>query len=169
METTTTQGRTRLEVLRASLEKKEAEFARRLDAYMDDVRSANGQPLNDKRCGASTLARWDRKNESLKALEREIIKTREAIYREEARLLDCAEALEALPSEIVALIEEGTLKQWRKHPNTLFVEGVSKARLQWDAKRGRLEKKYDNRITDEGERRRFAEVYDRLAETLKTK
>lgn len=170
METTnTTQGRTRLEVLRASLQKKEAEFARRLDAYMADVRSANGQPLNDKRCGAATMARWDRKNESLKALDREIEKTKEAIDREEAKIAGCAEALEELPAEIVALVEEGILKQWRKYPDTFFVEGVTKARLQWNRRRQRLEKRYDNLIKDEGERRRFAEVYERLAQTLKTK
>ncbi|MGP1594741.1 MAG: hypothetical protein ACTTH8_05805 [Treponema sp.] len=39
----------RLEILEKSLTKKEAELARRIEVHYEDVMSANGQPLNDKR------------------------------------------------------------------------------------------------------------------------
>lgn len=50
----------RLDILKASLEKKQAKFNRKLNEYFSDVKSANGQPLNDKRNGYSTMKRWDR-------------------------------------------------------------------------------------------------------------
>jgi hypothetical protein len=45
----------KLEVLKNSLEKKEQQLEKRLDANFADVMSANGQPLNDKRNGSATL------------------------------------------------------------------------------------------------------------------
>ena len=52
----------RLEVLKASLVKKEAELDRRMQAHFDTVKQANGQPLNDKRNGQATLNKWDKQN-----------------------------------------------------------------------------------------------------------
>ena len=39
----------RLDILKASLEKKQAKFNRKLNEYFSDVKSANGQPLNIQR------------------------------------------------------------------------------------------------------------------------
>ena len=47
----------RLDILKASLEKKQAKFNRKLNEHFSDVKSANGQPLNDKRNGYSTMKR----------------------------------------------------------------------------------------------------------------
>ena len=50
----------RLDTLKASLAKKEEKFNRMLDTHIKDVKSANGQPLNDKRNGYATMNRWDK-------------------------------------------------------------------------------------------------------------
>lgn len=71
----------RLDILKASLEKKQAKFDKKLDEHFADVRSANGQPLNDKRNGYSTMRRWDKQNDSLSNLQKEIEKTKSAINR----------------------------------------------------------------------------------------
>lgn len=42
-------GSRRMKILQQSLAKKQAAFDQRLQNHFDDVRSANGQPLNDKR------------------------------------------------------------------------------------------------------------------------
>ena len=47
----------RLEILENSLAKKEAELVQRINTHYDDVMSANGQPLNDKRNGRVTMDR----------------------------------------------------------------------------------------------------------------
>ena len=52
----------RMEVLQRSLEKKQTKFDRQLQKHVDDVRGANGQPLNDKRNGRATLNRWEKQN-----------------------------------------------------------------------------------------------------------
>jgi hypothetical protein len=44
----------KLEILSRSLEKKQLELQRLIDAHIQGVRQANGQPLNDKRNGAAT-------------------------------------------------------------------------------------------------------------------
>lgn len=69
----------RLEILEKSLIKKEFEFSRRLENHIQDVKRANGQPLNDKRNGRATLNRWDKQNESLRRLNDSIKKTKDAI------------------------------------------------------------------------------------------
>lgn len=48
---------TRLEILKNSLAKKQAAFDAAFTEHTDDVKSANGQPLNDKRNGAATFKR----------------------------------------------------------------------------------------------------------------
>lgn len=55
----------RLDILKTSLEKKQAKFYEKLNEHFADVRSANGQPLNDKKNGASTMKRWDKQNNVL--------------------------------------------------------------------------------------------------------
>ena len=62
----------RLEVLKASLVKKEAELDRRMQAHFDTVKEANGQPLNDKRNGQATLNKWDKQNEAILVLAEQV-------------------------------------------------------------------------------------------------
>ena len=61
----------RLDILKTSLEKKQAKFYEKLNEHFADVRSANGQPLNDKKNGASTMKRWDKQNNVLSNMEKE--------------------------------------------------------------------------------------------------
>jgi len=117
----------RLEILQASLAKKTALFDEKLNAHMGDIKSANGQPLNDKRNGAATLDKWDRQNDALRALDASIAKTKIAIEREEAKVAMVASF--DLPPPIKALMDSGVLTQWRKHPRFFFVAGVEKARI----------------------------------------
>ena len=76
----------RLDILKASLEKKQAEFNRKLNEHFADVKRTNGQPLNDKRNGYSTMKRWDRQNDALSRMQKEIEKTQTAIEHEESRI-----------------------------------------------------------------------------------
>lgn len=78
-------GSRRMKILQQSLAKKQAAFDQRLQNHFDDVRSANGQPLNDKRNGQATLNRWERQNDGLRTADKEIEKTLRAIEREQCR------------------------------------------------------------------------------------
>ncbi|WP_101690729.1 hypothetical protein [Dysgonomonas massiliensis] len=156
----------RLEILKKSLEKKQAEFDRKLNTHIADVKRANGQPLNDKRNGHVTLNRWERQNDSLRNLKQSIEKTKDAIELEEAKIRGTETAKETMPKELINLIENGTITQWRKHPNTFFVNGVEKARMVWDAKKGLICHRYVSAITDKEQRRIFASVYNPLNEVL---
>ena len=144
----------RLDILKASLEKKQAKFNRKLNEYFSDVKSANGQPLNDKRNGYSTMKRWDRQNDTLSRMQKEIEKTQTAIEREEDR--------SSMPEEIQKLINDGTLKQWDRYPHIMFVEGVDKARIIWDDRKKVVMHKFVSSITDTEQRRKFARVYNSL-------
>ena len=64
----------RLEMLKASLVKKEAELDRRMQAHFDTVKQANGQPLNDKRNGQATLNKWEKQNDAIRNQQVEIEK-----------------------------------------------------------------------------------------------
>ena len=122
----------RLAVLQSSLEKKNNTFDARIEAHFSDVRSANGQPLNDKRCGASTLKRWEAQNNALRVASESIKKTEQAIEREENAIAR-VESVE-LPEVLRNMIADGKLTQWRKHPETMFVVGVDKGRIVWNGK-----------------------------------
>ncbi len=123
----------RLEVLKSSLAKKQAEFDRRIDAHFADVKSANGQPLNDKRDGWRTIERWDRQNDALRALDKSIEKTKAAIEREEDKIANVALENQTLPKFILKMVADGELIQWRKFPNRFFVPGVEKGRFVWQS------------------------------------
>ena len=152
----------RLDILKASLEKKQARFNRKLNEHFSDVKSANGQPLNDKRNGYSTMKRWDRQNETLSKIQKEIEKTRTAIGREESRIRCIDRNRNSMPEEIQKLINDGTLKQWGKYPHIMFVEGVDKARIIWDDRKKVVMHKFVSSITDTEQRRKFARVYNSL-------
>lgn len=159
----------RLDILKASLEKKQAKFDKKLDEHFADVRSANGQPLNDKRNGASTMRRWDRQNDSLANMDKEIEKTKTAIEREESKIRCIDYNKSSMPQEIQRLIDNGTLKQWGKYPHIMFVDGVDKARVIWDDKKKVVMHKFTNTLTDKEQRKKFAQVYNSLYASINGK
>jgi hypothetical protein len=152
----------RLDILKASLEKKQAKFDRKLNEHFADVKSTNGQPLNDKRNGFATMKRWDRQNDVLSRMQKEIEKTQTAIEREESRIRCIDRNKNSMPEEIQELIDNGTLKQWGKYPHIMFVEGVDKARIIWDSKKKTVMHKFVSSITDTEQRKKFARVYNSL-------
>lgn len=156
----------RLDILKASLEKKQAKFDNKLDEHFADVRSANGQPLNDKRNGASTMRRWDKQNDALLSQQKEIEKTKNAIDNEEWKQKDIAKHKATMPVEILELIQNGTLKQWGKYPHIMFVDGVDKARIIWDDKKRVVMHKFANTLTDKEQRSKFAQVYNHLCSAI---
>uniref|UniRef100_UPI0040286DC9 hypothetical protein n=1 Tax=Bacteroides uniformis TaxID=820 RepID=UPI0040286DC9 len=152
----------RLDILKASLEKKQAKFDRKLNEHFADVKSTNGQPLNDKRNGFATMKRWDRQNDVLSRMQKEIEKTQTAIEREESRIRCIDRNKNSMPEEIQELIDNGTLKQWGKYPHIMFVEGVDKARIIWDSKKKMVMHKFVSSIIDTEQRKKFARVYNSL-------
>ena len=156
----------RLEILKNSLIKKEQLFTDKLQNHIATVKQANGQPLNDKRNGQATLNKWDKQNESLRSLNESIQKTKDAIEREEDKIMDVNHANSFIPSEILQLVGSGTLNQWRKHPTIFFVEGVDKARIIWDKKKKVVAHRYYSQITDEEQKLWFRKIYNSLNEQL---
>lgn len=159
----------RLDILKSSLEKKEAKFNKKLDEHFADVRSANGQPLNDKRNGYSTMKRWDRQRDSISNIEKEIEKTKDAIEYEEWKIRGIAREKSGMPKEIADLIDNGTLEQWGKYPHVMFVDGVDKARIIWDDKKKVVMHKYTNTLIDKEQRKKFAQVYNSLHAAINQK
>lgn len=155
----------RLEILEGSLVKKKAAFDQSIEAHFADVKRANGQPMNDKRNGHATLNRWEKQSDALRNKQEGIEKTERAIEREKDRILDAENALAVMPPEIVSLVDAGTLIQWRKHPNTFFVDGVDKARIQF--KGGKLYHKFTKSITDKEQWAIFRDVVNGLNKALK--
>lgn len=154
----------RLEVLEGSLEKKKADFDQSIDAHFADVKRANGQPMNDKRNGHVTLNRWEKQSDALRNKQSGIELTERAIEREKDKISDVATALEGMPQQIVDLVDVGTLTQWRKHPNTFFVDGVDKARIQY--KGGKLFHKFTSSITDKAQFSIFRDTFNGLSNAL---
>lgn len=122
-------GSKRMEILQQSLAKKQTAFDNKLQAHFDDVQSANGQPLNDKRNGQATMSRWERQNENLRTLQKSIEKTEAAIEREQRKIDHVART--PIPEFLKPMLEAGEITQWRKYPNRFFVPGVEKARIVW--------------------------------------
>lgn len=156
----------RLDILNSSLKKKEELFNTKLKEHYNDVKQANGQPLNDKRCGRSTMRRWDKQNNALNNLQEEIEKTKRAIEREQSKINGVEHVTSLLSDKIVSLIEDGTLIQWRKYPHVFFVDGVDKARLIWDFRKKQIAHKFTSSIQDEEQYKKFARVFNSLAGKL---
>lgn len=155
------QGTTkRLEVLQSSLKKKEALFDAKLSEHFDTVKQANGQPLNDKRCGSHTLDKWERQNDTLRKIDQGIGLTKRAIEREESKI--SAVNAVALPKPIQDLIEAGELIQWRRHPTIFFVTGVGKARIIWDSEKGIVAHRYLRDIPKD-QYPKFRDVFNKLS------
>jgi hypothetical protein len=156
----------RLEILENSLKKKKALFSEKLQNHIDTVKQANGQPLNDKRNGQATLNKWERQEQSLRNLDESIKKTENAIEKEKGKIIDVEGAKENFPQPIIDLLEEGKIKQWRKHPNIMFVEGVDKARLVYDPKKDLIMHRYSKSITDKDQWKLFAKTYNELSKQI---
>ena len=153
-------------ILEKSLEKKKSLFDDKLQNHFDTVKQANGQPLNDKRNGQATLNKWERQNESLRNLKESIEKTEKAIEREIGKIIDCDGAKENLPDIVIEMINDETLIQWRKHPNTFFVVGVDKARIVWDNKKKIIFHRYSKTITDKDQWKLFAQTFNKILKAI---
>lgn len=158
----------RLEILKASLEKKQNDFNARLSDHFDDVKSANKQPLNDKRGGYKTLNRWEKQNESLRNRQKGIKKTEMAIEREKDKIAHCKETIAKIPDCIASLVNNGTLMQWRKFPNTFFVAGVEKGRIGFDLKKNVVFHRYYSEIPTLEQKTKFREIYNNLNKKFNT-
>lgn len=156
----------KLEILKASLEKKQAELDRRFVNHFADVKSANGQPLNDKRNGQATLNRWEKQSDAIRKQQAEVEKTKAAIEREEAQIAYLERMREVTPAAILELVEAGTLTIWGKYPNMFFVDGVEKGRIVWEKKRKVVAHRYYHLIPTVEQKNAFAKVYNSLAKIL---
>lgn len=156
----------RLEILKASLVKKESLLNEKFDQHFKTVKQANGQPLNDKRNGQATLNKWERQSESIRILKSSIDKTKEAIEWEENTIKGIEKSKELLPKEIQDLINSGLLIQWRKFPNIFFVKDVDKARIIWDKKKKIVAHKFYSSIINDEQKRTFRFTYNKLALVL---
>ena len=159
----------RLKILKSSLKKKEDKLDKKINEHFGDVASANGQPLNDKRNGPATMRRWNRQNNAISNLQKEIDKTKTAIEREEGKRIGMARNKDLMPKEITDLIDNGILTQWGRHPHILFVSGVDKARIIWDNKKRVVMHKFVNSLKDKEQRKIFARVYNSLHEAINKK
>lgn len=149
----------RLEILKASLAKKQALFDQRLQHHFDTVKEANGQPLNDKRNGRATLNKWDKQSEGLRNIEKSIQRTKDAIEREEMKVA-LAESV-SIPVYMQEAIDEGLITQWRKHPRFFFVTGVKHGRIVLNEENGMIGYRYLNKISKE-EYPTFRDVFNKL-------
>jgi len=154
----------KLQILETSLINKKTKLDERYKNHFDDVASANGQPLNDKRNGASTLKRWDRQSDTIHNLKQSIELTERAIEREKRRLKRLVEYNKSLPTPILELLETGELTQWKKYPNFFFIKGVKKGRFV--LKNGELWHKYRDCISSVKELKIFSDLYRELSEKL---
>jgi len=152
----------RLEILKNSLLKKEQQLNAKFDEHFATVKQANGQPLNDKRNGQSTLNKWERQSEGIRTMQKSIEATKQAIENEEWKIKGVEHVNTFIPAEILKLVESGDLVQWRKHPHTFFVPGVDKARIVWDEKRKVVCHKFVSAITVQEQRTKFVRTYNHL-------
>jgi hypothetical protein len=74
---------TKLDRMKLVLAKKEEELEAKFQEHFADVKSANGQPLDDKRNGRATTDRWERQNDAIRSLKEDIERRKKAIDREE--------------------------------------------------------------------------------------
>ena len=108
------------------------------------------------------MKRWDRQNDTLSKIQKEIEKTQTAIEREESRIRCIDRNRSSMPEEIQKLINDGTLKQWGRYPHIMFVEGVDKARIICDDRKKVVMHKFVSSIADTEQRKKFARVYNSL-------
>jgi hypothetical protein len=102
----------RLSVLKASLVKKEKLRDTKINTHFETIKKTNGQPLNDKRDGHKTLAKWDKQNDAIRSINESIERTKAAILREESAVNRVASV--DLPDCIQRAITDKRITQWRK-------------------------------------------------------
>jgi hypothetical protein len=154
----------RIDILKNSLDKKEKKLNERINDLYSDVRRGNGQPMNDKRNGASTMKRWDSKEEGIYNQIDSINRTKEAIERERNKICHVESISEDLPNAIINFINEGKIIQWRKFPNRFFVPNGGKARLIWNLKTKKLQ--YNLKGCTKEEYKIFREIANELIRAL---
>ena len=147
--------------------KKETAFEGKLDKHFSDVKSANGQPLNDKRNGASTTQRWDKQSSALRTAEKSIKVSQKAILDLEGTQVYLEKMAGAYPPAIIALVKSGKIKPWTKHANTFFVDGVEKGRIFYEPKKHILGNKFANEIPNQAQRTIFVGIYNKLWAEMK--
>lgn len=159
----------RLNILNSSLAKKEAALNSKLDEHFLSVKATNGQPVNDKRNGAATFAKWNKQNDSIHNQLESIEITKTAIEREESKIKSTNAIYDSMPKYLQYRIDSGELIQWRKFPRIMFVKGVEKARIYWDKQTNVCSHKFLNQATKE-EFQIFKNVYNAIfAEQTMTK
>ena len=156
----------RLEILNASLIKKEALFDEKLEKHFETVKQANGQPLNDKRNGLATIRKWDKQSDSLRNLDDSIQRTKEAIEREKMKIA-LADSVR-VPDFMQQAIDDGLIIQWRKHPRFFFVSGVKHGRIVWDEEAGVISHRYLSKVSKE-EYPKFRDVFNKLNKQIREK
>ena len=157
----------RLDILKKSLEKKEAALQLLFDTHFATIKQANGQPLNDKANGAATLAKWERQNTAIRRQQAEVEKTQAAIESEEGKMCEAAWYYNRMPKVLTRLIDDGMLVQWYKHPHILFVKGVYKARIVYDMETREVAYRYLKEVTDRVQYAIFRDVYNGIRRELK--
>jgi len=155
----------KLEILENSLIKKQALFSSKLQIHMDTVRASNGQPLNDKRNGRSTLRRWEKQDSALRSINAGIEITKEAIRKEKNKIDDVADLV--LPHQIMELLGSKELSQWRRHPRFFFVAGVEMGRIVYMSETQAVGHKYFNDIPTKEQKDKFRIVFNLLATSLR--
>lgn len=165
----TEEGSNRLTILENSLKKKEAELEKRFEDHFGTVKATNGQPMNDKHGGPAYFRKLDKQNDAIRNQKESIQKTKDAIEREKGKITDVNHAKSSFPKSINSLINKNEIKQWRKYPNTFFVEGVDKARIVYDPKKNKVSHKYANTLPTGPMRSKFAKVFNDLSKELNKK
>ena len=121
----------RLEILNNSLAKKQAKLDARIAAQYARQAETNGQPLNDKRNGQSTMNALANGERAIFGQFDEIRKTEAAIKREADKIEHCKNWMDEMPQIIKDMAASGEIVQWRKHPQYFFVNGVDKGRFSF--------------------------------------
>ena len=158
----------KLLLLQNSLAKKEAKLEQRFAEHFEDVKSANGQPLNDKRNGISTINRWERQNQAIINLQKSIEKTKKAIEIEETKIWDVDLTKDVLPQIFHDMMASGEIIQWRKHPTRFFIPSIEKTRIVYNPKKksiGIAFKEYA--MTDQETWSKLVKAFNKISKYLK--
>ena len=161
----------RLEILKKSLEKKQAILEQRLGRVFGHQSETNGQPMNDKRDGGAWFNNRDKLDDAVRNAMAEIEKTERAIERETNKIKAVENVKETLPKCLLEAIERGEIIQWRKFPKHFFVAGVDKARFTYNVATKKeahfLTHKYAKDIPNDEQFQIFKTVYNRISKELK--
>jgi len=162
---------TRLEVLKKSLIKKQKILESKIDNHHADAKSANGQPMNDKRNGGVTLKRWQTQQDSIFSQYDDIEITKNAIEKEQQKIDGMNAARSEFPDVILNLLESGEITQWCKYPHIFFVKGVKKARIIFRSETDMYHKrgvyhKYTSQIPTSEQIDSFGKIFNQIAEVM---